>query len=245
MFIHSLKSIVIIEKSFTRVLLLLLIMFDLRVKWRARARLTPGEIKICKLQCFVRSNIDIWAAESLFFATFGSWLKKWSWLKCFLRTLLQTGIHLFNRGPWRHISEQLVRLLLVIYDSLRCISFSWLLPWRLDDRGRLYCWLIIKLESTEALEQLFMSLLFVQWVVALFWGLVRLLNVFGILPGNRIEVILFACLVTFESMLWRVMTIASLVRSTKKHVWLSSRHPYSCCFLLLRGKIQIWVNWWH
>jgi hypothetical protein len=72
MFIHSLKGIVIIEKSFTRVLLLLLMMLDLRVKWRARARLTPREIKICKLQRFVRSNIDIGAAESLFFATFGS-----------------------------------------------------------------------------------------------------------------------------------------------------------------------------
>lgn len=59
MFIHSLKSLVIIEKSFTRVLLLLLMMLDLRVKWRARAGLTPGEIKICKLQSFVRGNIDI------------------------------------------------------------------------------------------------------------------------------------------------------------------------------------------
>jgi hypothetical protein len=72
MFIHSIKSIVIIEKSFTRVLLLLLMMLDLRVKWWARAGLAPREIKICKLQCFVRSNIDIGAAESLFFATFGS-----------------------------------------------------------------------------------------------------------------------------------------------------------------------------
>jgi hypothetical protein len=41
LFIHGFKSIVIIEKSFSRMLLLLLflLVLDLRVKWRARARL--------------------------------------------------------------------------------------------------------------------------------------------------------------------------------------------------------------
>ena len=49
LFIHGLKSIVIIEKSFTRVLLLLLllVMLNLRFKWGARARLASREIKIC------------------------------------------------------------------------------------------------------------------------------------------------------------------------------------------------------
>lgn len=90
LFIHGLTRIiiVIIEKSVSWMKLLLFLRLDLRIKRWVRARLTSREIEISKLQRFVRCYINIWAGESLFFATFWSWLKKRSRLHRFLRTLL-------------------------------------------------------------------------------------------------------------------------------------------------------------